>query len=342
MLPALKEPPKYFKPIESIDKDPTGKELDSYGFPPRPPLNRPNETNNGSVAWKELMQACREYIPPPPAVSTDPQPLTSQTWSGAIARIPYLDSAAESKLRPKSVEYTEFSDYGFVYNTSTWIIPDACPPPDGDPYGQYACYSFVGFDGVSKELPPALVGGTKSICAYDCCHLAKVFIQWQSSLDMPATQEIFDEPKVRPGDLVSVVMWLRPIAERQFGFYIVNRNTGQYTRFLRPLPPLFEGRTAEWILGRQDLEYGLPGHALEALPNYGATYYSRNYAEYLLLDPRTETWEAKWETVDNAELVNMVSQDEKRISTAKKVGPNLLNVFAYNDLDQEKPILSPK
>lgn len=333
--PQFKDPSKDFKPIDAKPE-----ELAEYGFPPCP-----NESsdgpNDGISAWKELMRACREYLPPPPPVKTQPKPLLSKTWSGAITQPPPPDPSRQRFKLEGPGQYPpppppEKSDYEFFYITSTWIIPDACPPPDGDPQGQYACYSFVGFDGVSPPHP-ALVGGTKSICAFDCCHCAKVFIQYQVSLKDPAIQEVFDEPKVRPGDLVSAILW---IVGPQFRLFIVNRNTGQYTRLFRPLPSSFKGLTAEWILGRQDLEYGFPGHAVELLPNYGATYYQRNYAEYRLRNPKTSKYVNGWETVDQAQLIDMVSEDRKEIiSTAKKVGPNLLNVFAYKDEDQDSPVL---
>jgi len=50
--------------------------------------------------------------------------------------------------------------------------------------------------------PPTTMGGTKSICSSNSCHCAKVFIQYDF------TREVFDRPKVRPGDLVSAFLWI--------------------------------------------------------------------------------------------------------------------------------------
>ena len=87
-------------------------------------------------------------------------------------------------------------------------------------------------------------------------------------------------------------------------------------------------------MGRQHLDYGNPGVPVEALPNYGATYFQKNYADYrsrLLSRPPLPYGEL---TVDAADLINMVDQKggkKEIISTAKKFRPNLLNVYAYRD-----------
>jgi hypothetical protein len=159
---------------------------------------------------------------------------------------------------------------------------------------------------------------------FDCGkHLAKVFIQFDSK------QQTFDVPWVGPEDLVSAIVSVDD-KDRTFVVYLVNRNTGDYTRQQFPLPSSFLGATAEWILGRQDLDYGNPGYPTEELPNYGAVYYSKNFADAKVL--RRNTWVPQVYTVDTAHLIDMVaSKSSQIISTAQKVGENLLLVYAYND-----------
>jgi hypothetical protein len=258
-----------FKPIEASDED-----LEKYGFPPRP------QSQENKEIWNDIMSQSLDHVilgGPGSGVPNDAV-LKSNTWSGAIQM--FNDNAGE-----------------FFLITSTWIIPDACPPPKGNYEGRYACYSFVGFDGWKNSGPPALIWGTKSV--YDQGqHYAKVFLQYCGK------EYIFDTPQVIMGDLVSAFLWVSDRARpKKFGFFLVNRNTGRYTLGWRHLPQDFQGASAEWILGRQDLDYGNPGHAVEALP------------------------------VDTAQLIDMVDAKCRGcvISTAKKVGPNLLNVYAYHD-----------
>jgi hypothetical protein len=334
--PNLDDPPPNFKPgTDENNLDPDKLEL--YGFPPRP-----EGSEEGITYWKDAMQAIGEYRVPPPPIKPS-KILESRTWSGAIVPSQPLNSPHHYLFPPPQ------KPGGFYYITSSWIIPDACPPPQGNPQGEYACYACIGFDGWGRmlppiistfpganfpqgEAPPALLGGTKSIYTRGS-HCAKVFLQYNH------IQEVFDEPVVRPGDLVSAFVWIHDGLGRfpcfkTFRFFIVNRNTGQYSRIWRKLPDDFKGSTAEWILGRQDLDYGNPGFPTEALPNYGATYFQKNFADYqgrrfgaLYLPHRILT-------VDNADLIDMIEQKGKKkeiISTAKKVGPNLLNVYAYKD-----------
>jgi len=328
--PRFPDPPKDFDPRKASPK-----ELEDYGFPPAP--EESNDPDSPSAFWKDAMGAVLTYQSPPSPVLVT-KILESRTWSGAIVPPqPRQSVHLYGNQPPKPGE--------FNYITSSWIIPDACPPPEGDPQGNYACYTCVGFDGwdpkkplpplkSEPQTPPALLGGAKSIYSFDCCHkechCAKVFIQYDK------TQEVFDSPTVRPGDLVSAFLWINdgsvgPCRFSTFRFFIVNKNTGKYTRIVRILPSSFRGATAEWILGRQNLDYGNPGVPVEALPNYGATYFQKNYADYrsrLLCRPPVVY------TVDNAELIDMFDQKggkKEIISTAKKVGKNLLNVYAYQD-----------
>ena len=175
--------------------------------------------------------------------------------------------------------------------------------------------------------------GTKSILE-GCKHLAKVFLQYDHH------QETFDTPWVNPGDLVSAVLRVDgDYPGGKFTVYLVNHNTGDYTTFWRDLPKDFRGATAEWILGRQCLDYGNPGNAVEELPNYGATYFHKNYSDFVSVQGAQGGYE--W-TVDNAHLIDMVavkSIDDPIppgtvISTAEKVGPNLLYVYAYRNEDE--------
>ena len=333
------EPPRFPDPPRDFDpRKASPKELEDYGFPPPPEESKDPE--GGYAIWQDAMRAVVTYEPPPrPVIVT--KALESRTWSGAIVPPQPLQSPhRQGNQPPKPGE--------FCYITSSWVVPDACPPPKGDAQGNYACYTCLGFDGWDSNqappplkseprTPPALLGGTKSIYSFDCCHsechCAKVFLQYDE------TQEVFELPTVRPGDLVSAFLWINdgnvgPCRFPTFRFFIVNKNTGKYTRITRTLPRSFRGATAEWILGRQDLDYGKPGVPVEALPTYGATYFQKNYADYrsrLLSRPALPYGEL---TVDAAELINMIDQKggkKEIISTAKKVGPNLLNVYAYRD-----------
>jgi len=276
-------------------------ELLRLGFPADP------KSEKGLAIWKDILRASRKFCPLSQSTTFDPY--LSETWSGAIVPDPSPNTISEVEDK-------------FYYITSTWNIADACPPPDGTPQGHYACYSFVGFDGWVRDGPPALMWGTKSI--FDCGkHLAKVFVQFDSK------QETFDVPWVGPGDLVSAVVSV-DYENSTFLVYLVNRNTGDYTRQQFPLPSDFLGATAEWILGRQDLDYGNPGYPTELLPNYGAVYYANNFADAVVF--RSKTQVPQDYQIDNAHLIDMVdTKSSQIISTALKVGENLLMVYAYND-----------
>jgi hypothetical protein len=295
-------PPTGFNPIRKpVDQ------LKKYKFP----LPPPHSARAGAI-WQDILRGSHEYVRAPARGESCEPYLESKTWSGAIVPEPPPATIYEATER-------------FYYITSTWIIPDACPPPCGEkPQNCYSCYCFVGFDGWVSDGPPALMWGTKSILEGGK-HFAVVFLQYEGK------QETFDTPWVNPGDLVSAVLKVED--NDYFTVYLVNHNTGKYTIFSRKLPADFRGATAEWILGRECLDYGNPGKPLEELPNYGATYYHKNYADSKSLRGQS----VDEFTVDNAQLIDMIaakSVDDPIppgtvISTAEKVGKNLLYVYAY-------------
>jgi hypothetical protein len=257
------------------------------------------------------MSVVQEYVPPDLTEVRIPGMLLSPTWSGAI-------------LDPSPLKFFLISSY--------WIIPNAYPPT-GKNAGTYRCYSFVAFDGWQEppeaSSPPALIFGTKSVVS-DGNHFAKVFLQANGA------EHDFPLP-VMPGDLVTAYLWVldRPNT-RLFGVYLVNRNTGKATRAQFDLPPNFRGKTAEWILARQKIDYGQVGVPTEALPNYGATFY-HNTCAFASPAPRLLHWRGVQHfTVDQARLIDMVGKVDYRspagvISTAEHVKKNILLVYAYKD-----------
>jgi len=312
-------------PTDGAKYNPIGKpdaELKAYGFPPCP------TNKKGHAVWNAIMKTCDTYLEAGDGKVTSGN-LQSLVWSGAIVPPPcpipvpvcVQPASVPSPYRVKSEPLSKL-DYKFFYIASTWIIPHACPPPlqeslsKSPPYDECACYDFVGFDGWYESGPPVLAGGTKSICT-ESTGLANVFIQYEG------WEEDFLKPPVQPGDTVSAISW---ICDEYFVLFLVNENTGEYARICREIPKDFEGRTAEWILGRQRLDYGDPGYPVEALPNFGSTYYRNNYAEY----QSPTKYIPRPLTVDDADLIDMVDQEGQMIATAEKVGPNLLFILAYN------------
>jgi len=72
----------------------------------------------------------------------------------------------------------------------------------------------------------------------------------------------------------------------------------------------------------------------EALPNYGATYFQKNYADYRSRLLSRPPFPYGVLTVNDADIIDMIDQKAGKteiISKAKNVGPNLLNVYAYRD-----------
>jgi len=296
-------PPHDFNPLTATDDV-----LASQGFPPRPP-QAADGSNEGLPIWQDIMGAIGidQYQPPPP---TDELPkhrhLESRTWAGGI--VPPQESQPPVQFPP--VQFQSKSEFYFI--TSTWNIPTVSPPDSraASTQDRYAVYDFVAFDGWIRPGPPALMWGTKSI--YDNGkHCAKIFLQYE------LVQYTFDRPCVQPGDVVSAILWINP-DRKTFGVFLVNRRTRQYIRFRMPLPDDFKGATAEWILGRQQLDYGNPGDPKEVLPDFDPVSYRLNLA----------ISRGGWYTVDNASLIDMVaSYSGQIIARAEKVGRNLLRVF---------------
>src|SRR5271170_191023 len=305
-------PPGIFDPVTASDPD-----LEKYGFPPRPDP----ALLESRALWEETVSQPLEYVESKFVDEIYPGVLLSPTWSGAILK----SSSPQSPLRPPPFK-------GFRSISSYWIIPNAyppydCTPPVGSPQSNYRCYTFVAFDGWQDNSgdPPALILGTKSESE---SHTATVFVQIDG-------KEIDLSLPVMPGDLVTAHLWVLAIPGR-FGIFVVNRNTGKATRATFNLPRDFKGKTAEWIVARQNIDYGYVGKATEILPNYGATFFHKTCA-----------WGNGHEfTVDQGQLIDMVAspqvypRDSKYygqiISTAEHIRKNILLVYAYDNEGRTK------
>ncbi len=309
-------PPQGFNPSTATEDD-----LHKYGFPPRPDAT---ELQYARALWDDTISAVQEYAPADLSDERFPGKLLSPTWSGAI-----LDPPTLSPVLPPP---------RFFSISSYWIIPNAYPPTCQSG-GDYRCYSFVAFDGWQDTSPdpPALALGTKSVVR-DGNHFAKVFLQVNG-------EEYNLCLRVMPGDLVTAHLWVIEHSNPpRFGIFLVNRNTGKATRARFRLPDAFKGKTAEWILARQNINYGQPGVATETLPNYGATFYHNTCAlAYQGIWPRS--WPGvRHFTVDQARLIDMVRKLEGKggsdevISTAEHIKQNVLLVYAYNDEQRRRGV----
>lgn len=292
-------PPPGFKPIDATED-----QHKMYGYPPRPDKNAFPQAR---AVWDEIMSLPLQYIPTDLCEETDPATLYSPTWSGGI--VPPDDPEQSSEK--------------FHEIASNWIIPNPYPPPDatGD---FYRCYCFVGFDGWGESAPPALMFGTKQI--YDKGkHYATIFIR------RDGVEQDFhcpEAPCVMPGDLVHACL---SIEDDYVHVCLIDQNSQKRFAHKIPLPSSFKGATAEWIVGREILDYGYLGTATERLPNYGATFFHKAFA-----------YSKKREyTLDNARIIDMVGTStlehtDDVISTAEHVYKNTLLVYAYKDEDEGK------
>jgi Peptidase A4 family len=234
-----------------------------YGYPAEP--DRQTQPRLWAKWERNLHRPWRRVLPQyelQPARLPDRLPVANGTfsnWSGAVATPP--------------------AGQGFASASSTWIVPDAYPPPsawNGNGYndGLYNALHWVGIAGdigagrgnllqAGTGTDVNVVNGVISVTPY-------FWFEWfNSKLDNGYTR--LNGFTVTPGDVVEVTVCTSN--DTNGAAIIGNVTRSEYVT--QPISPptanlTLVGNTAEWIVERE----GFVGGGLSTLADYGAMFFS--------------------------------------------------------------------
>jgi Peptidase A4 family len=226
---------------------------------------------------------------------------TSSNWSGAVATPP----AGE----------------GFASVSSTWVVPNANPPPsawNGEGYndGLYNALHWVGIGGdigagagnllqAGTGTDVNVVDGVISVTPYFW------FEWWNSTLDNGYTR--LGGFTVTPGDVIEVTVCTATDTNGATTVGNVTRSEYMTQAISSPAASLtLVGNTAEWIVERE----GLASGGLATLADYGAIFFS----DCLAGGSQFEV------NLSGAGLLNMVA-GSATVSTALDVSATVLECY---------------
>jgi Peptidase A4 family len=259
-----RQPPPGFNPIQASDK-----ELESYGYPPRPPQSAPKAYGQ----WRRLVSVPR---------GANPHVTQTKTYNGpfqpAFAGKTPNNTTGKNQTYTASLNWSGYADVGpvgtFTSNDSFviqyWIVPKV-QQAFGVCNGVWDYSSqWAGFDGYTSS--DALQAGTEADAYCGAVPQATYYTAWIEWYPNPSLSVSI--PPIQPGDYVAEEVWYTT-SSPQGNAYIVNftENIAGTYSFNPPAGTTFAGDSAEWIEERPGVYYGLAN-----LSNYVTNPFNNNYA----------------------------------------------------------------
>lgn len=300
-------PPAGFDALNASDED-----LAAYGLPPRP-----DATNSPKAfaSWKKAMSASKKRV-------TELN-LVSRSMVHGPAKTAKLNSNTPEAANTENTSYASnwsgvvVSSGASSYNDSTsfyWVEGEWVVPVSEEPFGvcnglwDYSS-SWVGIDGWGSS--DVLQAGTESD-AYCVPGVGSgtyygAWIEWY-----PYGSVGIGGFPVSPGDDIYILVW--NTSPTQGYVYLANLNTNQAVGFSLTAYPghsLF-GNTAEWVVERPQVYYGLA-----YLANYISDYFSDCYAS-------TFNGTLYYPGLPSATLGDMLDNNGNVISFPTVLGPDAI------------------
>jgi len=287
------EMPKGFDPLRASPKD-----LKSFGLPPRP--KDPKKAAN----WERLMSRPMKLVQPTfEVVERNRVPLSRRVEQSTLQKHDCYTNDCFSGAVIWDHDDDD-SDYGFVYITGTWVVPNPYPGSDKDS-DRFFSDAWVGLD--SRDT---ILGGTShNIYSHNnkCTKDIHAWFEW-----LPGFPIKINDFNVSPGDTVTCYVWTYTDDDGSLkgNYSIHNWNSKSYASvaFGPPDPDDvdFVGDSAGWLV------------QAGPIPEIGSVPFS-------MCGALTES--AVWWDLLSADTYNMVSVDGTVEFIAELEGDTAVNVY---------------
>ncbi|MDP8921551.1 MAG: G1 family endopeptidase [Chloroflexota bacterium] len=306
--------PDEFDPLTASEK-----ELEEYGFPPRPDQATQPELY---AFWLELFSRPLTYVEADFSLAL-PDEYYSQSAGAPAAR-----SRHEASLNWSGAYVTPRDGRMFTQVLGSWHVPTVVPPPGGSPAATYGSSTWIGLDGqrsyLHSTLPQIGTGQFLNLIGIPGSK-TEAWIQWWPRC--PVTLGM----RVVPGD--RMMAWLIVLNSTDVFFMLANYSRGLYSAFVLTAPMVtlpphvsapvqanVSGATAEWVMERPA---PCPHPDLFDLPDYSPVVFNNCYA----VSAPAPGGAIRVETLAGARLIRMYAVKENphrtvTVSVAEQLGPH--------------------